>query len=79
MLVGMRSLRPLSTGPSSTRLALSARNGRSSSHEDTVLASGDNETPWAVDQDRRPSGLRVVLPKRTYVLACAQFLYAEGG
>jgi hypothetical protein len=42
------------------------------------LASGDNETPWAVDRQRRPYGLRVVLPKRTYVLPWAQFLYAEG-
>ena len=32
---------------------------------------------WAVDQ-RRVYGLRVVLPKRTYVLPWAQFLYAEG-
>ena len=42
------------------------------------MASGDNETPWAVDRQRRPFGLRVVLPKRTYVLPWAQFLYAEG-
>jgi hypothetical protein len=42
------------------------------------LASGNNETPWAVDRQRRPYGLRVVLPKRTYVLPWAQFLYAEG-
>ena len=32
---------------------------------------------WAVDQ-RRVYGLRVVLPKRTYVLPWAHFLYAEG-
>jgi hypothetical protein len=42
------------------------------------LASGDNETPWAVDRQRRPYGLRVMLAKRTYVLPWAQFLYAEG-
>jgi hypothetical protein len=42
------------------------------------LASVDHETPWTVDRERRPSGLRVVLPKRTYVLPWAQFLYAEG-
>jgi hypothetical protein len=42
------------------------------------LASGDHETPWAVDRQRRPYGLRVVLPKRTYVLPWTQFLYAEG-
>src|SRR5438445_9751723 len=57
---------------------MSARHRRSSSHKDTVLASGDHETPWAVDRQRRPYGLRVVLPKRTYVLPWAQFLYAEG-
>jgi hypothetical protein len=57
---------------------MSARHPRSSSNEDTVLASGDNETPRAVDRQRRPYGLRVVLPKRTYVLPWAQFLYAEG-
>src|SRR6266851_8062570 len=57
---------------------MSARHRRRSSNKDTVLASGDNETPWAVDRQRRPFGLRVVLPKRTYVLPWAQFLYAEG-
>src|SRR5438445_5024652 len=57
---------------------MSARHRRSSSHKDTVLASGDHETPWAVDRQRRPYGLRVVLPRRTYVLPWAQFLYAEG-
>jgi hypothetical protein len=34
--------------------------------------------PWSVDRDRRPYCVRVVLPKRTYVLPWAQFLYAEG-
>ena len=34
--------------------------------------------PWTVDRERRAYGLRVVLPKRTYVLPWAQFLYAEG-
>ena len=34
--------------------------------------------PWTIDRERRPFGLRVVLPKRTYVLPWAQFLYAEG-
>ena len=38
---------------------------------------GDGK-PWAVDRERRAYGLRVVLPKRTYVLPWAQFLYAEG-
>ena len=38
---------------------------------------GDNK-PWTIDRERRPYGLRVVLPKRTYVLPWAQFLYAEG-
>jgi hypothetical protein len=34
--------------------------------------------PWAIDRERRPYGLRVVLRKRTYVLPWAQFLNAEG-
>ena len=42
------------------------------------MDSVDNEPAWAVDRDRRPYGLRVVLPKCTYVLPWAQFLYAEG-
>jgi hypothetical protein len=33
---------------------------------------------WTIDPERRPYGLRVVLPKRSYVLPWAQFLYAEG-
>lgn len=57
---------------------MSARHRRGSSNKDTVLASGDHETPWTVERQRRPYGLRVVLPKRTYVLPWAQFLYAEG-
>ena len=36
------------------------------------------EKPWTIEGDRRPYGLRVVLPKRSYVLPWAQFLYAEG-
>lgn len=42
------------------------------------MESVDNEKPWTVDRERRAYGLRVVLPKRTYVLPWAQFLYAEG-
>jgi hypothetical protein len=42
------------------------------------MDSVGNEKPWTIDRERRPSGLRVVLPKRTYVLPWAQFLYAEG-
>ena len=76
--MGLRCLCPPSSRPSRARLATSARSRRSSWNEDTVLASGDHETPWAVDRQRRPYGLRVVLPKRTYVLPWAQFLYAEG-
>ena len=38
----------------------------------------EHEKPWTVDRERRSYGLRVVLPKRTYVLPWAQFLYAEG-
>jgi hypothetical protein len=37
-----------------------------------------SEKPWTVDREQRSYGLRVVLPKRTYVLPWAQFLYAEG-
>jgi hypothetical protein len=36
------------------------------------------EKPWMIDRERRPCGLRVVLPKRSYVLPWAQLLYAEG-
>ena len=42
------------------------------------MASASSDTPWGVDRERRPYGVRVVLPKRTYVLPWAQFLYAEG-
>jgi hypothetical protein len=41
------------------------------------MESVGDKKPWAVDQ-RRVYGLRVVLPKRTYVLPWAHFLYAEG-
>jgi hypothetical protein len=41
------------------------------------MESVGDKKPWAVDQ-RRVYGLRVVLPKRTYVLPWTQFLYAEG-
>jgi hypothetical protein len=43
-----------------------------------ISESVGNEKAWTVDRERRPYGLRVVLPKRTYVLPWAQFLYAEG-
>src|ERR1700680_1925890 len=56
---------------------MSARHRRRSSNEDTGMESVDDKKPWAVDQ-RRVYGLRVVLPKRTYVLPWAHFLYAEG-
>lgn len=42
------------------------------------MESVDNEPAWAIDREGRPYGLRVVLPKCTYVLPWAQFLYAEG-
>jgi hypothetical protein len=42
------------------------------------MESVGDEMPWTIDRDRRPYGLRVVLPKRSYVLPWAQFLYAEG-
>jgi hypothetical protein len=57
---------------------MSARRRRVSSREDTVLESVGNEKPWTVGREQRCYGLRVVLPKRTYVLPWAQFLYAEG-
>jgi hypothetical protein len=42
-------------------------------------ASVDSEYGWRTIAHDRPSGLEVVLLKRTYVLPWAQFLYAEGG
>ena len=33
---------------------------------------------WTIDPEGRAYGLRVLLPKRSYVLPWAQFLYAEG-
>src|ERR1700680_3649937 len=56
---------------------MSARHRRRRSNEDKGMESVGEKKPWAVDQ-RRVYGLRVVLPKRTYVLPWAQFLYAEG-
>jgi hypothetical protein len=44
-----------------------------------MMESVGNEPAWAIDREGRPYGLRVVLPKCTYVLPWAQFLYAEGG
>jgi hypothetical protein len=41
------------------------------------MESVGNAKPWTIDPERRAYGLRVVLPKRTYVLPWAQFLYAE--
>jgi len=43
-----------------------------------TLESVGNDRAWLVDRERRPYSVRVVLPKRTYVLPWAQFLYAEG-
>jgi hypothetical protein len=42
------------------------------------MESVGDAKPWAVDRERRAYCVRVVLPKRTYVLPWAQFLYAEG-
>ena len=42
------------------------------------MESVGSEKPWTIEGDRRPYSLRVVLPKRSYVLPWAQFLYAEG-
>jgi hypothetical protein len=41
------------------------------------MESVGDAKPWTIDRERRAYGLRVVLPKRTYVLPWAQFLYAE--
>src|SRR6202163_470895 len=57
---------------------MSARRRRRRSNEDKVMESVGDAKPWSVDRERRACGLRVVLPKRTYVLPWAQFLYAEG-
>jgi hypothetical protein len=76
--MGMRSVRPFSSRTWRTRLATSEADRHSSSSEDEVMESVGDERPWAVDRERRAYGLRVVLPKRTYVLPWAQFLYAEG-
>jgi hypothetical protein len=42
-------------------------------------ASVDSEYEWRTVARERPSGLEVVLLKRTYVLPWSQFLYGEGG
>jgi hypothetical protein len=42
-------------------------------------ASVDREYEWRTVARDRPSGLEIVLLKRTYVLPWSQFLYAEGG
>jgi hypothetical protein len=42
-------------------------------------ASVDSESEWLTVAQERPSGLEVVLLKRTYILPWSQFLYAEGG
>ena len=57
---------------------MSTPHRRIGSNEDMVLESVGNDKPWAVDRERRPYALQVLLPKRTYVLPWAQFLYAEG-
>src|SRR5260221_14699419 len=75
----MRSLRPSgSSRTSRARLATSEGDRHSNSNEDKVMESVGDAKPWKVDRERRACGLRVVLPKRTYVLPWAQFLYAEG-
>ena len=42
-------------------------------------ASVDSEYEWRTVGREQPSGLEIVLLKRTYVLPWSQFLYAEGG
>jgi hypothetical protein len=63
--MGMWSLHPQSSKSSSTRLATSENDRHNSSNENKVMESVDDKKPWTVDRERRPSGLRVVLPKRT--------------
>ncbi len=41
-------------------------------------ASVDSEYEWRTVARERPTGLEIVLLKRTYVLPWSQFLYAEG-
>lgn len=43
------------------------------------VASVDKDYEWRTVARERPSGLEIVLLKRTYVLPWSQFLYAEGG
>jgi len=75
----MWSLRLPISRPSTTRRATSeGHRYNNSSNEDEGMESVGNERPWTIDRERRPYGVRVVLPKRTYVLPWAQFLYAEG-
>jgi hypothetical protein len=58
---------------------MSEGNRNINSNEDEVMESvADDEKAWTIDRERRAYGLRVVLPKRTYVLPWGQFLYAEG-
>ena len=60
------------------RLTTNQRDRHISPNEDKVMESVGDEKSWTIDRERRPYGLRVVLPKRSYVLPWAQFLYAEG-
>ena len=76
--IDTRSLRRSSSRPSSTRLATNQGDRHISSNEDKVMESVGDEKPWAIDRERRAYALRIVLPKRTYVLPWTQFLYAEG-
>ncbi len=43
------------------------------------MASAGNQRGWRVGREHSQNALEVVLLDRTYVLAWAQFLYAEGG
>ena len=63
----MRSLRLSNSRRSSTWLATSERVRPIRSNEDKVMESVGDAKPWTIDRERRPYGLRVVLPKRTYV------------
>ena len=60
------------------RSARDVRHTSCRSGEEGALASDSEQTPWMVDRGRRPYCIRVELPKRTFVLPWAQFLYAEG-
>src|SRR4029453_3992286 len=59
---------PAPSKPSRMRLPTNQRDRHISPNEDTVMESVGDEKSWTIDLERRPYGLRVVLPRRSYVL-----------